>query len=290
MPRTTCGSTSRTSSPARSTRRRRSVSGPSRRSRRYWGPRPEVSPGRRYSGRVRALGTWPRNSTGPAITSTIGRWRPRCRQVRAFPGRGQPVAPVGANKKELVGDSRHAGRGWHRRGRPEEVRAKTFPDARPGAVIPAGVYGRTPTQGRVGVGVGHNTAALAQEAIRRWWREMGWPPSPGAAELLVPLDGGGSDGIRPRPREVGLQELADDLGLRLPVGHFPPGTSGWNKIGHRMFGHIARDWRGEPLRSRAVVVNLMGKTATRAGVKVRAELGTNSDPGGSRCRRKASQR
>jgi hypothetical protein len=202
------------------------------------------------------------------------------RQVRAFQGRGQPVVSVDTKKKELVGDFRNTGREWHRRGHPEEVRAKTFPDEQLGEVIPAGVYDLTFNQGWVSVGVDHNTAAFARETIRRWWREMGSPLYPEAAELLVTVDGGGSNSIRSRLWKVGLQELADDLGLRITVSHFPPGTSKWNKIEHRMFCHITQNWRGKPLRSRAVVVNLIGHTTTRAGLKVRAELDTNSYPTG----------
>ena len=114
----------------------------------------------------------------------------------------------------------------------------------------------------------------------RWWREMGLPLYPEAAELLVTVDGGGSNSIRSRLWKVGLQELADDLGLRITVCHFPPGTSKWNKIEHRMFCHITQNWRGKPLRSRAVVVNLIGNTTTRTGLKVRAELDTNTYPTG----------
>jgi Rhodopirellula transposase DDE domain len=201
-------------------------------------------------------------------------------QVRAFQGRGQPVVSVDTKKKELVGDFRSAGREWHRRGYPEEVRSKTFPDEQLGQVIPAGVYEVTFNQGWVSVGVDHNTAVFAKETIRRWWREMGSPLYPEATEVLVTVDGGGSNSIRSRLWKVSLQELADDLGLRISVCHFPPGTSKWNKIEHRMFCHITQNWRGKPLRSRAVIVNLIGHTTTRTGLKVRAELDTNSYPTG----------
>lgn len=202
------------------------------------------------------------------------------RQVRAFQKRGQPVVSVDTKKKELVGDFRNAGREWHRRGHPEQVRAKSFPDEELGEVIPGGVYDLTFNQGWVSVGVDHNTAAFAKETIRRWWREMGFPLYPDATELLVTVDGGGSNSIRSRLWKVGLQELADELRLRITVCHFPPGTSKWNKIEHRMFCHITQNWRGKPLRSRAVVVNLIGNTTTRAGLKVRAALDTNSYPTG----------
>jgi hypothetical protein len=202
------------------------------------------------------------------------------RQVRVFQKRGQPVVSVDTKKKELVGDFRNAGREWHHRGHPEEVRAKDFADKKLGKVIPEGVYDLTLNQGWVSVGVDHNTAAFAKETIRRWWQEMGLPLYPDATELLVTVDGGGSNSVRARLWKVGLQELADDLGLRISVCHFPPGTSKWNKIEHRMFCHITQNWRGKPLRTRAVVVNLIGNTKTKSGLKVQAELDTNSYPTG----------
>jgi hypothetical protein len=200
------------------------------------------------------------------------------RQVRAFQKRGQPVVSVDTKKKELIGDFKNAGREWHRRGHPEEVRAKDFADKKLGKVIPEGVYDLTSNQGWVSVGVDHNTAEFAKETLRRWWREMGSPLYPDATELLITVDGGGSNSSRSRLWKVGLQELADDLGLRITVCHFPPGTSKWNKIEHRLFCHITQNWRGKPLRSRAVVVNLIGNTKTRTGLKVRAELDTNPYP------------
>jgi hypothetical protein len=202
------------------------------------------------------------------------------RQVRAFQKRGQPVVSVDTKKKELVGDFRNPGQEWHPRGHPDEVRAKSFPDEELGEVIPAGVYDLTFNQGWVSVGVDHNTAAFAKETIRRWWREMGSPRYPDAAELLVTVDGGGSNSSRSRLWKVGLQELADDLKLAITVCHFPPGTSKWNKIEHRMFSHITQNWRGRPLRSRAVVVNLIGHTKTSEGLQVRAALDTNAYPTG----------
>jgi hypothetical protein len=202
------------------------------------------------------------------------------RQVRAFQKRGQPVVSVDTKKKELVGDFRNAGREWHRRGHPEEVRAKDFADKKLGKVIPEGVYDLTLNQGWVSVGIDHNTAAFARETIRRWWQEMGRPLYPDARELLVTVDGGGSNSIRGRLWKIGLQELADDLGLSITVCHFPPGTSKWNKIEHRMFCHITQNWRGKPLRSRAMIVNLIGNTKTKTGLQVEAALDTNSYPKG----------
>jgi DDE family transposase len=202
------------------------------------------------------------------------------RQVRAFQKRGQPVVSVDTKKKELVGDFKNAGREWHRRGHPEQVRAKDFADKKLGKVIPEGVYDLTMNQGWVSVGVDHNTAEFAKETIRRWWREMGSPLYPDATDLLVTVDGGGSNSSRSRLWKVGLQQLADNLGLRITVCHFPPGASKWNKIEHRMFCHITQNWRGKPLRSRAVVVNLIGSTKTKTGLQVRTALDTNTYPTG----------
>jgi DDE family transposase len=202
------------------------------------------------------------------------------RQVRACQRQGQPVVSVDAKKKELVGDFKNPGREWHRRGHPDEVRAKDFPDAELGKVIPEGVYDLTHNEGWVSVGIDHDTADFAAESIRRWWREMGQPLYPRATKLLLTADAGGSNGYRSRLWKVALQRLADDLGLRIAVCHFPPGTSKWNKIEHRMFCHITKNWRGKPLSSRAVVVNLIGNTKTRAGLRIRAELDTNAYPTG----------
>jgi hypothetical protein len=197
-------------------------------------------------------------------------------QVRAFQHDGQPVVSVDAKKKELVGDFRNAGREWHRRGRPEEVRAKDFLDKQLGKVIPEGVYDLSRNEGWVSVGIDHDTAAFAAESLRRWWQEMGSLAYPQARRLLITADAGGSSGYRSRLWKVALQGLADALDLRLSVCHFPPGTSKWNKIEHRMFCHITKNWRGQPLRSRAIVVNLIGNTKTKTGLHIQAELDTNT--------------
>jgi hypothetical protein len=197
-------------------------------------------------------------------------------QVRVFQREGQPVISVDAKKKELIGDSRNPGREWHRRGQPEEVRAKDFLDKQLGKAIPEGVYDLSRNEGWVSVGVDHDTAEFAVASIRRWWQEMGSPVSPRARRLLITADAGGSNGYRSRLWKVELQGLADDLGLRISVCHFPPGTSKWNKIEHRMFCHIAKNWRGRPLRSRAIVVNLIGHTTTKTGLWIQAELDTNT--------------
>jgi Rhodopirellula transposase DDE domain len=197
-------------------------------------------------------------------------------QVRAFQAEHQPVVSVDAKKKELVGDFRHSGREWHRRGHPEEVRAKDFLDKQLGKAIPEGVYDLTRNEGWVSVGVDHDTAEFAAASIRRWWQEMGSLVYPGARRLLITADAGGSNGSRSRLWKVMLQGLANDLGLRITVCHFPPGTSKWNKIEHRMFSFITKNWRGKPLRSRAIVVNLIGNTTTKTGLRIRAALDTNA--------------
>jgi hypothetical protein len=197
-------------------------------------------------------------------------------QVRSFQAEGHPAVSVDAKKKELVGDFRNSGREWRRRGHPEEVRAKDFLDKQLGKAIPEGVYDLSRNEGWVSVGVDHDTAAFAAESLRRWWQEMGSTAYPRARRLLVPTDAGGSNGYRSRLWKVALQGLADDSGLRISVCHFPPGTSKWNKIEHRMFCYITKNWRGKPLRSRAVVVNLIGNTTTKTGLRIEAELDTNA--------------
>ena len=202
------------------------------------------------------------------------------RRVRAFQRRGQPVVSVGAKKKELVGDFRQAGREWHPRGQPEKVRSKDFLDKQLGKVIPEGVYDLRRNEGWVSVGIDHGTAEFATQTLRRWWQEMGAPAYPGATELLVTADAGGSNGYRSRRWKVAVQGLADDLGLRIAVCHFPPGTSKWNTIEHRLFCHITKNWRGRPLASRALVVSLIGNTKTKAGLRVQAELDSKLYPTG----------
>ncbi len=146
-------------------------------------------------------------------------------QVQDFQKRGQPVVSVDTKKKELIGNFRNAGREWHRQDHPEEVRTQSFPDEALGGVIPGGVYDLTVNQGWVSVGIDHNTAGFAKETIRRWWREMGWPLYPDATELLITVDGGGSNSVRGRLWKVGLQELADELGLQITVCHFHQGQA-----------------------------------------------------------------
>lgn len=202
------------------------------------------------------------------------------KQVRAFQKRGQPVVSVDTKKKELIGDFKNAGRDWQPRGHPVEVRTKDFVDKQLGKGIPYGVYDLTANTGWVSVGIDHDTAQFAAESLRRWWQQMGSRVYPKAQELLVTADAGGSNGYRIRLWKVALQELADAIGLRIAVCHFPPGTSKWNKIEHRMFCHITENWRGKPLVSRAVIVNLIGSTKTRTGLTIKAELDENAYPTG----------
>jgi DDE family transposase len=198
------------------------------------------------------------------------------RKVRSFQRRGQPVVSVDTKKKELVGNYKNPGREWEPEGQPRRVKSKDFPDKALGKVAPYGVYDLTANEGWVNVGIRHDTAEFAVESIRRWWSRMGSQVYPGAKELLVTADSGGSNGSRTRLWKVCLQELADELGLKVHVCHFPPGTSKWNKIEHRMFCHITQNWRGRPLVSHAVVVNLIGGTRTRTGLRIQAELDTNA--------------
>jgi hypothetical protein len=198
------------------------------------------------------------------------------RKVRSFQRHGQPVVSVDTKKKELVGNYKNPGREWEPEGRPRRVKTKDFPDKVLGKVAPYGVYDLTANEGWVNVGITHDTAEFAVESIRRWWYRMGSQVYSGAEELLVTADSGGSNGCRARLWKVCLQELADELGLKVHVCHFPPGTSKWNKIEHRMFCHITENWRGRPLVSHAVVVNLIGSTRTRTGLRIQAELDTNA--------------
>jgi hypothetical protein len=201
-------------------------------------------------------------------------------QVRRFQRRGQPVVSVDTKKKELIGDFKNAGREYQPEGCPEEVRVHDFQDKELGKAIPYGVYDLTANRGWVSVGIDHDTARFAAESLRRWWVNMGSKVYPEAAELLVTADSGGSNGVRVRLWKLAVQELADVTGLRIKVCHLPPGTSKWNKIEHRMFCHITENWRGRPLLSREVIVNLIGSTRTESGLRIEAALDTNSYPKG----------
>jgi hypothetical protein len=200
------------------------------------------------------------------------------RQVRQFQRRGQPVISVDTKKKELVGDFRNGGRQWRPQGQPLEVRIHDFLDKKLGKAIPYGVYDLTHNEGWVSVGIDHDTAQFAAEAIYRWWKKMGRRRFPRANQLMITADSGGSNSCRGRLWKVALQRLADRTGLTLTVCHFPPGTSKWNKIEHRMFCHITQNWRGRPLVSHEVIIKLIGSTTTRQGLRVRAALDRGKYP------------
>jgi len=201
-------------------------------------------------------------------------------EVANYQSTGDPVISVDTKKKELIGDFKNAGQEWQPKGKPEEVRVYDFIDPELGKVAPYGVYDVTEDQGWVSVGMDHDTARFAAEAIRRWWRKMGVKSYPDAQEVLITADGGGSNGSRNRLWKVALQELANGLGLTIWVCHFPPGTSKWNKIEHRMFSHITQNWRGRPLISHEVIINLIAATTTQTGLAIQAELDAGHYPTG----------
>ena len=204
------------------------------------------------------------------------------RRAKAFQRSGDPVVSVDTKKKELVGDFRNGGREWRPKGEPEKVRVHDFKDAELGKAIPYGVYDVAADEGWVSVGMDHNTASFAVATLRRWWERMGRAAYPAARRLLVTADAGGSNGSRNRLWKLELQRFANETGLKVSVCHFPPGTSKWNKIEHRMFCWITRNWRGRPLASRAAVVNLIANTTTRTGLRIRSELDENEYPPGTK--------
>jgi hypothetical protein len=193
---------------------------------------------------------------------------------------GEPVISVDTKKKELVGPFKNGGKEIRPKGDPERVLMHDFVIPELGRVSPYGVYDLAANEAWVSVGVDHDTAAFAVESIRRWWTTMGQPLYPAATRLLVTADAGGSNGARLRLWKLELQKLADETGLEIAVCHFPPGTSKWNKIEHRLFSAITQNWRGKPLVSHETVVNLIAATTTRTGLKVRSELDTNEYPKG----------
>lgn len=197
------------------------------------------------------------------------------RRVMACQKRSQPVVSVDTKKKELVGEFKNPGEEWQPKGEPVDVNVHDFPDKKLGKAIPYGVYDLASNEGWVSVGIDHDTANFAATSIGRWWQEMGSRRFPRASELMITADGGGSNGSRNRLWKWALQGLADDLGLALRVCHFPPGTSKWNKIEHRLFCFITKNWRGRPLTGYEVIVNLIASTTTQAGLTVRAALDTN---------------
>jgi hypothetical protein len=201
-------------------------------------------------------------------------------QGRACQPRGQPVVSLDAQQKALVGDCAHKGQAWQPQGTPEAVGTHACPDPDLGKAMPSGVYDMTPNHGWVSVGIDHDTAQCAPAPLRRWWQAMGCQMSPQAETRVVTADSGGSNRRRSRLWQGALQAVADAIGLPISVGHFPPGTSKWQKIAQRMFGHITENWRGRPLRSLAVMVTLMGHTTTTTGLQMQAELDTHPYPTG----------
>ena len=202
------------------------------------------------------------------------------RSVKDFLARGLPAISVDTKKKELVGSFKNGGQEWEKKGCPTEVDVYDFPDKQLGKVSPHGVYDLGRNEGWVSVGITHDTAEFAGESIRRWWLRMGQRAYPSAKELLITADGGGSNGIRVRLWKVVLRKLSDELGLTIQVRHFPPGTSKWNKIEHRMFCHITANWRARPLIDYLTVVNLISHAGTSQGLSIQAELDeTNYETG-----------
>jgi transposase len=193
---------------------------------------------------------------------------------------GEPTISVDTKKKELIGPFKNGGRELRPKGEPEQVLTHDFIIRELGRVSPYGVYDLAQNDAWVSVGVDHDTAAFAVESIRRWWWSMGYLVYPKATRLLITADAGGSNGYRLRLWKLELQKLADETGLELAVCHFPPGTSKWNKIEHRLFSAITQNWRGKPLISHEVVVNLIGATTTSTGLTVRTELDPNHYPAG----------
>lgn len=198
--------------------------------------------------------------------------------TKDYQSRGQPVISVDTKKKELIGNFKNQGKEWRPQGEPHQVEVYDFLSKAEGKGIPYGVYDQTANQGWVSVGVDHDTAEFAGETIKRWWYQMGLAQYPTAAELLIIADGGGSNGSRSRLWKIVLQQLADETRLNIWMCHFPPGTSKWNKIEHRMFSHITQNWRGRPLVSYEVMVNLIADTRTETGLIINAALDKNSYP------------
>ena len=200
--------------------------------------------------------------------------------AEGFLAAGDPVISVDTKKKELVGDFKNGGREWRPQGEPEEVRVYDFVIPELGRVSPYGVYDLASNAGWVNVGIDHDTAAFAVESIRRWWQQAGKARYPQAQRVLITADGGGSNGSRVRLWKWELQRLADETGLSISVCHFPPGTSKWNKVEHRLFAFISQNWRGKPLVSYAVILSLIAATTTTTGLTVESALDTQTYPAG----------
>jgi hypothetical protein len=196
------------------------------------------------------------------------------RQVKQYLAGQEPVLSVDTKKKERVGNFKNGGKTWRPKGQPMEVNVYDFPHLGIGPAIPYGAYDQQRNEGFVNVGISHDTAEFAVESVRRWWRWIGRRGYPQAARLLLCADGGGSNGSRNRAWKYHLQQFADQSGLAVTVCHYPPGTSKWNKVEHRMFSFISLNWQGKPLVSYETVVNLIGATRTATGLRVKAKLDT----------------
>ena len=211
-----------------------------------------------------------------------GQFRYINEQARAHAEAGDPVISVDAKKKEQAGQYASPGRAWQPRGEPARVRDHDFPDADEQKAIPYGIYDLAANTGWVNVGTDRNTAEFAVESIRRWWKDRGSGGYPAARRLLITADAGGSDGYRTRAWKAGLAALAQETGLEITCCHFPPGTSKWNKIEHRLFSAITMNWRGRPLASHQIIVNSIAAATTRTGLRVHAELDTGAYPAGAK--------
>jgi hypothetical protein len=197
-------------------------------------------------------------------------------QEARFRASGDPVISVDTKKKEMVGAFQNKGRTWRQKGRPAEVNVHDFPSLAEGRAIPYGTYDVAGNRAVVNVGISHDTAEFAAESIRRWWKMDGRRRYSGARQLLICGDGGGSNSSRTRAWKIQVQELADEIRVPITVCHFPPGTSKWNRVEHRLFSYISLTWRGQPLWSYESIINLIGTTRTRTGLKVKAVLDTNN--------------
>jgi hypothetical protein len=194
------------------------------------------------------------------------------RRVKSQQRQGQPAVSVDTKKKETLGNLKNAGREWRPKGQPREVNVHDFPDPKKGKAVPYGVYDLSHNEAWVSVGVSSDTAEFAVETIRAWWKRLGRRRHPKAHRLLITADSGGSNSSRNRLWKVELQRFSNETGLEIEVCHFPPGTSKWNKIEHRLFCHVSRNWRGQPLETYEIVVNLIGSTTTESGLTVHAKL------------------
>ena len=212
---------------------------------------------------------------GPQHANRDAQFRYINQQVKVVLRGGDPVISVDAKKKELVGPFKNAGSTWQPKGKPKEVNTKDFPSLAKGKALPYGIYDTGRNRAVVNVGVTHDTAEFAVESIRRWWKLDGRTIYPTARRLLICADAGGSNGNRLRLWKLNLQQLADQIQLPITVCHYPPGTSKWNKIEHRLFSFISLNWKGQPLINYETIINLIGGTKTRTGLKVKAVLDTN---------------